>query len=62
MEAITTVAGLVTEAGSMIGGFFTSVGQPVLTFIGSNALTIAPALMGIGIAAVGVVRRFIYGA
>ena len=62
MEAITTVAGLVSEAGSMIGGFFTSVGGPALDFIGSHALTIAPALMGIGCAALGVVRRFVYGA
>ena len=61
MEAISTVAGLLTEAGSMVGGFFTNIGGPTLEFITSHSLTLVPALAGLAILGILFVRKFVYG-
>lgn len=62
METISTISGLLTEAGNVVSGFTTNIGGPVLEFVTSHPLTIVPALAGLCIMGIGVVRRFIYGA
>lgn len=59
---IESVANLLTEAGNVVTGFTTNIGGPVLDFITSHPLTIVPALAGLCVMGIGVVRRFIYGA
>lgn len=53
---------LVNQAGDFLGGFFTNIGGPTLGFITSHSLTLVPALAGLAILAILLVRKFVYGA
>ena len=61
MEAVT-LASLLEQAGTIVSSFTTDIGGPVLDFIVSNPLCLIPALAGICVMGIGVVRRFVYGA
>ena len=53
---------LVNQAGDFLGGFFTNIGGPTLGFITSHSLTLVPALAGLAILAILLIRKFAYGA
>lgn len=56
---IETLAGSASEfAGGILGAF----GSPILSFVVSHALTLVPALIGLAILGIMLVKRFIYGA
>lgn len=57
-----TLGSLLEQAGTIVSGFTTNIGGPILTFITSNPLCLLPALAGVCVMGIGVVRRFIYGA
>ena len=52
---------LVKQAGDFLGGFFTNIGGPTLGFITSHSLTLVPALAGLTILAILLIRKFVYG-
>lgn len=56
---IETLAG---SAGEFAGGIFGAFGSPILSFVVSHALTLVPALIGLAILGIMLVKRFIYGA
>lgn len=53
---------ILTAVGVFVGTVLTAVGAPVLAFITSSPLTLIPALAGLLILGILVVRRFVYGA
>lgn len=57
-----TMGSLLEQAGEIVTSFTTDIGGPVLDFIVSHPLTLIPALAGLCVMGIGVIRRFVYGA
>ena len=53
---------VITAVGTFVSTTLTAVGAPVLSFITSSPLTLVPALAGLVVLGVCIVRRFVYGA
>lgn len=53
---------VLTSVGTFISTTLTAVGGPVLSFITSSPLTLVPALAGLLVLGICIVRRFVYGA
>lgn len=61
-EAVVSLGSLLDQAGEIVTSFTQDIGGPILDFIVSNPLCLIPALAGICVMGIGVIRRFVYGA
>lgn len=53
---------VMSAVGTFVSTTLTAVGGPVLSFITSNSLCLVPALLGLVVLGICIVRRFVYGA
>lgn len=59
---VSPVTKFLSQVGSVLTGFTTNIGGPILEFVVSHPLTIVPALAGLCVIGLYIIRKFVYGA